>query len=115
MLVLLESGGLSTGGINFDAKVRRNSTDPEDLFIGHITGMDAFARALLAAAAILESSAYRSMRATRYASFDSGPGAEFEKGKLSLADLDAIARQSGEPKQISGMQEKFERLVSMYI
>ncbi|MCB0622164.1 MAG: xylose isomerase, partial [Saprospiraceae bacterium] len=87
MLVLLEVGGLQGGGINFDAKTRRNSTDLEDLFHAHIGGMDAFARALLAAEAILENSPYRRLRNERYASFDQGAGREFERGNLSLIDL----------------------------
>ncbi len=115
MLVILEAGGLGRGGINFDAKLRRNSTGSEDLFIAHISGMDMFARALLAAADILENSDYRKMRTQRYASFDSGPGAAFEQGRSSLEDLVKYAVQNGEPQQISGQQEKYERLISLYI
>jgi xylose isomerase len=114
-LVILESGGLTTGGTNFDAKTRRNSTDLEDIFIAHICGMDAFARALMIAASILENSDYRKMRAKRYASFDSGDGKSFEEGKLTLEDLRAIALRNGEPKQISGKQEWYESLVNLHI
>lgn len=114
-LVILEAGGLTTGGTNFDAKTRRNSTDLEDIFIAHIAGMDAFARALMTAAAILEHSPYRKMRAERYASFDSGDGKAFEDGKLTLEDLRAIAFKSGEPKQISGKQELYELIINQYI
>ncbi|GAB6394112.1 MAG: xylose isomerase [Bacteroidales bacterium] len=114
-LVILESGGLTTGGTNFDAKTRRNSTDLEDIFIAHICGMDAFARALMIAASILENSDYRKMRAKRYASFDSGDGKSFEEGKLTLEDLRTIALRNGEPKQISGKQEWYEALVNLYI
>ena len=114
MLVFLENGGLQGGGINFDAKTRRNSTDLEDIFHAHIGGMDAFARALLAADAVLERSNYRQLRAARYQSFDSGSGQAFEQGKLSLADLAAWAAQNGEPEQRSGRQERFENLISRF-
>ncbi len=115
MLIILQNGGFTTGGINFDAKIRRNSTDVEDLFIAHIGGMDTFARALVIAAEILEKSDYKKLRKARYASFDSGKGADFEKGKLKLEDLREIALKAGEPTQISGKQEKLEQLVNMYI
>jgi xylose isomerase len=115
MLVILEAGGFQTGGINFDAKTRRNSTDLEDIFIAHIAGMDAFARALLVAHDILEKSPYKKMRADRYASFDNGEGASFEKGQLSLSDLREIAFRSGEPPQISGKQELYEMILNQYI
>ncbi len=115
MLILLEHGGLQGGGINFDAKTRRNSTDLEDIFHAHIGGMDAFARALLAASGILEKSEYRKWRKERYASFDKGKGRDFEKGKLSLKDLAKIAAKNGEPTQRSGRQELFENILSHYI
>ncbi len=114
MLVIVRAGGL-IGGTNFDAKTRRNSTDLEDIFIAHIAGMDAFARALLAAADILEKSPYKKMLSSRYASFDSGKGREFEQGKLSLEELVAYARQKGEPATTSGKQELYEAIVNMYI
>ncbi|MCC8132404.1 MAG: xylose isomerase [Tannerellaceae bacterium] len=114
-LVILEAGGLTTGGTNFDAKTRRNSTDLEDIFIAHISGMDAFARALLTAADILENSDYRKMRAERYASFDSGDGKSFEDGQLTLEDLRNIALRDGNPKQTSGKQELYETLINMYL
>lgn len=114
-LVILEAGGFTTGGTNFDAKTRRNSTDLEDIFIAHISGMDAFARALIVAADILEKSDYRKWRKERYASFDSGDGKAFEDGKLSLEDLRNIALRDGEPAQISGKQELYEAVVNMYI
>ncbi len=114
MLILLEAGGLQ-GGINFDAKTRRNSTDLEDIFYAHIGGMDAFARALLAAHDILEKSDYRALRATRYASFDSGKGKDFEQGKLSLAALADIAATQGEPEMRSGKQELFENILNRYV
>lgn len=114
-LVILEAGGFKTGGTNFDAKTRRNSTDPEDIFIAHIGGMDTFARALLAAADILEHSDYSKMRKERYASFDEGEGKLFEDGKFTLEDLRTIALRNDEPKQISGKQELYEMIVNQYI
>lgn len=115
MLVVLEAGGITAGGINFDAKVRRNSTDPEDLFIAHIAGMDTLARALIIADTILEKSPYKKLRTQRYSSFDTGSGNAYEQGKLTLEDLRNIAIEEGEPKQISGKQELFETLISDYI
>ena len=115
MLVILKNGGLQGGGTNFDAKTRRNSTDLEDIFIAHIAGMDAFARALEAAADILEKSPIQQMIKNRYSSYDTGKGKEFEEGKLSLEDLTEYAKQKGEPAQISGKQELYEAIVNMYI
>lgn len=115
MLVILEGGGLQGGGVNFDAKTRRNSTDMEDIFIAHIAGMDTFARALVVADTILTKSPYKKLRSDRYASFDSGKGAELEAGKLTLQDLAAIGIELGEPKQISGKQELFESIINRYI
>lgn len=114
MMQIIRNGGLGNGGTNFDAKTRRNSTDLEDIFIAHIAGMDAMARALLCAAEILEKSPYRKMLADRYASFDSGEGKAFEDGALSLEDLVAYARKNGEPRQTSGKQELYEAIVNMY-
>ncbi|RIH64251.1 xylose isomerase [Mariniphaga sediminis] len=115
MLEIIQAGGFDTGGINFDAKTRRNSTDLEDIFIAHISGMDTFARALIIADRILNESDYLKMRETRYASFDSGQGADFEKGKLTLEDLYRMAGKVGEPMQISGKQELLEQLINWYI
>jgi xylose isomerase len=115
MLVFLEAGGLQGGGINFDAKIRRNSTDLEDIFLAHIGGADTFARALLTADKIISSSAYSSLRKKRYSSFDSGKGKEFEEGKLDLNDLYAIAKENGELPLVSGKQELFENIVNQYI
>jgi xylose isomerase len=112
MLVFLQAGGLQGGGINFDAKVRRNSIDPEDKFIAHISGMDIFARGLISADHILKNTDYAKLRTDRYASFDAGKGNEFEKGRLKLTDLDAYARANGEPKAISGKQELFEQIIA---
>jgi len=115
LLIILEAGGFKGGGINFDAKIRRNSTDPADLFYAHIGGMDVFARALLTADAILQQSEYKKIRADRYASYDAGKGKDFEQGKLSLEDLREIAIAAGEPATISGKQEFIENLINRYI
>jgi xylose isomerase len=115
MLVILENGGLNPGGINFDAKLRRNSTDPSDLFIAHINGMDTFARALVSAQRILTESQYKAMRTQRYASFDAGQGAAFEKGELTLEALRDIAAKNGEITPKSGKQELYEMLINKYI
>jgi xylose isomerase len=115
MMVILRAGGFKTGGINFDAHIRRNSTDPEDLFIAHVSGMDTFARALLTADTILKDSDYLKLRKKRYSSFDKGPGKEYEQGKLTLVKLRDLALKSGEPKTISGKQELFEQLINMYL
>ncbi len=115
MLEILPAGGFTNGGINFDAKTRRNSTDLEDIFIAHIGGMDVFARSLIIADKILSDSDYVSRRKNRYASFDSGKGAEFETGGLSLEDLRTVAAEVGEPAQISGKQELIEQLINWYI
>ena len=115
MLVLLPNGGLKSGGMNFDAKVRRNSTDLEDLFIAHISSIDTIARGLLIADRILRESNYAKMKADRYASYDSGNGAAFERGELDVAQLRDLAVSMGEPKQISGKQELFESIINQYI
>lgn len=115
LLVILDAGGFGGGGVNFDAKTRRNSTDLEDLFLAHIGGMDAFARALVIADTILQKSTYKQFRKERYASFDSGKGKEFENGQLSLSDLRQFALEHGEPQQISGKQEWLENLVNQFI
>ena len=115
MLIILEAGGFGGGGVNFDAKTRRNSTDLDDIFLAHIGGMDAFARALIIADQILENSPYRKFRKDRYASFDTGAGKDFEDGKLTLDDLRNYASKHGEPKQISGKQEWLENLINQYI
>ena len=114
MMQVIRNGGLGNGGCNFDAKTRRNSTDLEDIFIAHIAGMDAMARALESAAAILEESPYKKMFTERYASFDGGKGKEFEEGKLKLEDLVAYSKANGEPKTTSGKQELYEAIVNMY-
>ena len=115
MMVILRHGGLEGGGTNFDAKIRRNSTDSDDLFIAHIAAMDTYARALECAADMLANSPIEAMVKERYSSFDAGKGKEFEEGKLSLEDVVAYAKEQGEPKQISGKQELYEAIVNMYI
>ena len=115
MIEIIQAGGFTTGGINFDAKTRRNSSDLEDIFIAHVSGMDVFARALVIADQLLKESDYLKLRKERYSSYDSGKGAEFEAGKLSFEDLRDIASNNGEPEQISGKQEKFEQMINFYI
>ena len=115
MLVFLKAGGLQGGGVNFDAKIRRNSTDLDDVFHAHIGGADTFARALLTADRIISSSAYEKMLAERYSSFDSGKGKDFENGKLNLEALYKIAQENGELKLQSGKQELFENIINQYI
>ena len=111
---IIRNGGLGNGGTNFDAKTRRNSTDPEDIFIAHIAGMDAMARALLCAADVLEKSPYKKMLADRYASFDAGRGKDFEDGKMTLEQLVEYAKTQPEPAVTSGKQELYEAIVNMY-
>jgi len=115
MLVFLRSGGLQGGGINFDAKIRRNSTDVDDIFHAHIGGADIFARALITAEKILKNSSLENLRKERYASFDQGDGKRFEKGELSMEDLSKIALGAKTPQRISGKQELYENILNQYI
>ena len=115
MLVFLKAGGLKGGGINFDAKLRRNSTDSEDLFLAHIGGADTFARALLIADKLLTDSPLSEMLKKRYESFDSGDGKKFEDGKLKLEDLYNLAKANGKLKLKSGKQELIENILFNYI
>jgi xylose isomerase len=115
MLVIVEAGGFAGGGINFDAKIRRNSTDLVDLFYAHIGGMDTFARALVVADNILQRSDYKRFRSERYASFNNGAGKDFENGKLTLEDLRNYAIANGEPAVISGRQEYLENIINRFI
>ena len=115
MLVFLQAGGLQGGGVNFDAKIRRNSTDMDDVFHAHIGGADTFARALLTADKIITSSSYNSLRDQRYSTFDSGKGKDFEAGKLDLNDLYKIAMENGELPLQSGKQELFENIINQHI
>ena len=114
MMQIIRNGGLGNGGTNFDAKTRRNSTDLEDIFIAHIAAMDAMARALENAAALLEESPLCKMVADRYASFDEGLGKKFENGELTLEDVYAYGKEVNEPKQTSGKQELYEAILNMY-
>jgi xylose isomerase len=115
MLIILEAGGFKGGGINFDAKRRRNSTDIADLFYAHISGMDTFARALIIADNIMQDGTYTAMRKERYASYDKGQGKAFEEGKLSLEQLKDYAAVNGEPATISGQQELYELIINRFI
>ena len=115
MLEIIQAGGFTTGGVNFDAKLRRNSIDLEDLFIAHVSGMDTFAKALIVADKILKESDYLKQKADRYASFFAGKGGEFNEGKLGLIDLCSYAKDAGEPKLTSGKQEMLEQLINNYI
>jgi xylose isomerase len=115
MMVILQAGGFSDGGINFDAKIRRNSTDVEDIFIAHISGMDTFARGLLVADKLLSESDYVKMKKKRYASFDKGKGKDYEKGRLTLEMLCSIAADLGEPAIKSGKQELLEQMINIYL
>ncbi len=115
MLVVLASGGFDKGGLNFDAKVRRESTDLEDMFIAHIGGMDCFARGLLIAHSILEKSKLAQFKYDRYASFNSGEGSAFEAGELTLQALRDYAAENGEPATISGKQEWVENIINNFI
>ncbi|TVQ03919.1 MAG: xylose isomerase [Balneolaceae bacterium] len=115
MIILLEHGGLEPGGFNFDAKIRRNSTDPEDLFLAHIGGMDTFARGLLIADEIVNNPEYQKIRYGRYSSFDSGNGKKFEDGLLTIDDLRNLAISNGEPEKRSGKQELLENLINRHL
>ena len=116
MMVFLKAGGLQGGGVNFDAKIRRNSTDLEDLFHAHIGGADTFARGLLVADKVLNDPAFLSIVNGRYASFDSGNGSAFEQGKLSLSDLFDVATSNTDAiKARSGKQEFLENILNKHI
>ena len=115
MLVFLKSGGLQGGGVNFDAKTRRNSTDLEDIFIAHIGGADTFARGLLVADSVINNSNYENLLGERYASFTSGKGLDFIRDSLNLTDLYDYAKTGGEPKQISGKQELFLNILNQHV
>ena len=114
MMQIIRNGGFGNGGTNFDAKLRRSSTDPEDIFIAHISAMDAMAHALLNAAAVIEESPLCEMVKERYASFDSGLGKKFEDGKATLEELYDYAKKNGEPVAKSGKQELYETMLNLY-
>jgi xylose isomerase len=115
MYTMLKYGGFTTGGVNFDAKVRRESFEPIDLFHAHIGGMDAFARGLAIAIAMREDGKLEELLRERYASWDSGLGAEIEAGKHNFASLEKIMLQKGDaaPNR-SGRQEMIENLINTY-
>ena len=115
MLSILKYGGLKTGGVNFDAKVRRESFEPVDLFHAHIGGMDAFARGLKIAAAIRADGRLDAFVKNRYRTWDSGLGKDIEKGKVGFAQLEAHVLEHGDPKLESGRQEFLENLINEFI
>ena len=116
MLSVLKYGGFKTGGVNFDAKVRRESFEPIDLFYAHIGGMDAFARGLKIAAAIRKDGRLAEFVKNRYSSWDSGIGAKIEAGKASFKDLEAYMLKKGEADaSTSGRQEYLENLINEFI
>ena len=115
MMIVLRAGGFVTGGLNFDAKVRRNSTDAEDLFMAHIGGMDTFARGLELAARLLEESPLKDLTRQRYASFEEGDGGRFSQGQLTLADLAKLAEKHENLPLLSGRQEMIENIINQYL
>ena len=115
MLVFLRAGGLQGGGVNFDAKIRRNSTDLEDVIHAHIGGADVFARSLLTAEKLINHGGIEKLRNSRYTSFDDGDGKRFEKGALSLEELSNIALNGKSPERISGKQELYENILNQFI
>jgi len=114
MKIVLEQGGL-VGGLKFDAKPRRESTDVEDLFISHIGGMDALARGLRNAAKLIEDKIFSTALTSRYFSYSGGFGATVEKGKSTLEDCETYVLKNGEPEKRSGKQEVFESQLNRYI
>jgi len=115
MKIVMEQGGLKTGGLNFDCKVRRESTEDRDLFIGHIGAMDNFARGLRNAAKIIEENVIDGMVKERYATFDSALGQKLEAGEASLEDFEEYVHKNGEPPQKSGKQEEYEMILNRYV
>lgn len=115
MIEVLKMGGFTTGGLNFDAKTRRESFEPEDLFHAHIGGMDAFARGLKIAHAIISDGRMDAFVKTRYDSYDSGMGARIEAGTVTLEELEAYTLAKGEPATRSGRQEMLENLINDFI
>ncbi|MCI4667941.1 MAG: xylose isomerase [Bacteroidia bacterium] len=115
MMIILQSDGFVGGGVNFDAKLRRNSTDLEDLFYAHIGGMDAFAKALIVADKILRESDYLKMKNERYQSFQEEKGQQFLRGELKMEDLSIYSWNQGEPEAKSGKQELYENLIAEYL
>ena len=116
MLIILKYGGFTTGGLNFDAKVRRESFEPIDLFYAHIGGMDTFAKGLKIAAAIRESGELDALVKSRYASWDTGIGAEIEAGKHDFKSLsEYMLKKGNSDPNVSGRQEFVENLLNRFI
>jgi xylose isomerase len=115
MIIILNQGGLEKGGLNFDAKVRRSSTDPYDLFHAHIGGMDAFARGLLTAHDIIQDKVFSQFIKERYSSFASGMGLKIASGKVGLRDLEQYVLKQGKPVLESGRQEMLENILNGYV
>ncbi len=115
MLCVLRMGGFTTGGLNFDAKCRRESFEVEDLFHAHIGGMDAFARGLKIAHALIADGRLDAFREQRYRSFDSGIGAKIESGEVGFEELEAYTLRNGEPVTKSGRQEMLENLINEFV
>jgi len=115
MYIILRGGGFTTGGLNFDAKVRRQSIDPIDLFYAHIGAMDAFARGLKIAANMIKEKKFEKFVKARYAGWDKGLGAKIEKGEVGFEELEAYILNNGEPEIQSGRQEMLENLLNEYI
>jgi xylose isomerase len=114
MMIILSQDGLGTGGLNFDAKVRRSSTDPLDLFHAHIGGMDAFARGLLIAQKLRGDGVFSSFVSARYGSFGSGIGASIMSKKADLESLNTWILSQGSPTLQSGRQEMLENILNAY-
>ena len=117
MYTILKIGGFTTGGLNFDSKIRRNSIDPADLFIAHVGGMDTFAVGLQVAQRIIDDKVIPDFVKDRYASFDSGDGVKFTKGELTLEQLSKIGTDAGYGKTgiTSGKQEYLENVLNSYL
>jgi xylose isomerase len=115
MYVILKQKGIGSGGLNFDAKVRRGSVELDDIFHAHIGAMDAFARGLVVADRMLRDGVLDDLVAQRYASFDVDIGAKIEKGRTNLKELEAYALKHGEPRRASGRQELLENIVNQYL
>jgi len=115
MKIIIEQGGLAPGGLNFDCKVRRESTELRDLFIAHILAMDAFARGLRNAARIITDNKLPAMVKERYSTFDIGFGKKIESGGATLEDCEAFVHTNGEPQQHSGRAEEYEMIMNHYV
>ena len=116
MSIIIKQGGLGSGGLNFDCKVRRESTEPIDLFLGHVGAMDTYARGLRNAAKMHTDGVLDAMLRERYLSFETEEiGNKIEAGTATLEECEAYARKMGEPKLTSGKQELFEIIRNQYV